>query len=172
MNKIVIIICFMTLALFCFGCKGTNDNNVDYVDEIDTPNLIELESWFFASGIPNNILRAKYSEGNAVFEYSVNNGKFWISAEQKYAKTGRMRTGESIYWVIESNVPKDTYIDIVIKSNQKIIGYVVVEVVQDEQNKLNYSANVLKSVLFKKENGVYPSISLNQINKMIEKTKE
>lgn len=79
------------------------------------------------------------------------------SAEQKYTPGGDLARGSS-------------YLDIIIRADDMIIGYAVVEIYelpQDEAPKFSYKARVIDMVSFPKVDGAYQPITRRYINKLL-----
>lgn len=171
LKKLILIMIILTIIFGAFTFTGCEKK--EFV-EIETNNIIELHTWHFTSGVPNNAIRIKYNNENVEFECSVEKGQLWSYELQKNVKKIILKSNDTVYWQVweegMEGIIENTFIDIILKINNRTIGYVVIEVLQI--NPINYSPNVLKSVLLPKINGKYQNVTEIQIRKAIEKVKE
>lgn len=134
---------------------------------------IDLDSWYFTSGVPNNAIKVKYptEDEKVTFECKTNKGKFWWGNE--YVDKATIKQNDTIYWHADSDIPcGDTiYIDIIVKNDQNIIGYAVIEAEQTE-NSLEFTAKVLKTEIYPKINDKFQEITEEYVSKAIEKIQD
>lgn len=67
--------------------------------------------------------------------------------------------------------PEKAYVDILIKKDEHIIGYAVIEIYMDSKDSLNYFAKILKSVSFPEINGEHQKVSHEYVRGKIDKIK-
>jgi len=156
------------MALGLFACGGMG------YTEVEAEGIVELHTWFFTSGIPNNAIVLKHDDENAIFECATDNGQFWDYDLQQYSKNATLKPNDTIYWHgREDDSSEDTqhaYVNIVLKVDNNIIGYAVIEILQNTP--LAYTASVLKPAIFPKVQGEYQTITGEQITSIIEKIKD
>lgn len=148
------------------------DGEIARVDEVENMIEIELDTWFFTSGIPNNLLRVKYEDEdeNVVFECLTNEGSFWWNNE--YTKKVVAKPNEELSWQCPINGPdsnENIYIDIILKRENNIIGYAVIEINQIEG--YDYSAQVIKTGVFPRVNENYQDITEQYVSDVIANAK-
>lgn len=167
-KKILIlgVVLIMCLSMF----SGCNDG----IKVKPVNNMIELHTWYFASGIPNNAIKVKHSDNDVNFICEVDKGRIWSYDTQEFGKNVVVKTDSTIYWDYfdedeESNV-SEALLEIVLKKNDNIIGYAVIEI-ESIENSLDFKANVLKSELFPKVSGQYQDISKEYVKAIVEKIK-
>ncbi len=150
--------------IICLGFLAACSNSIK---EKHVSDMIELHTWYFTSGISNNAIKVKYKD-NTVFECTVDKGGIGLSKSHE-SKSVTIGSGETIYWS-----PFDdeiatwadlAYIQIILKDEDQIIGYAVIEVKRNPD--WNYNAEILKSVVFPKINGQYQSITEAYVNTTI-----
>lgn len=149
-----------------------NMEGIEAMEEIE--GMIELDTWFFTSGVPNNAIKVKYPNHlneNAVFECLVDEGDFWF--QNQYVKNATLNPEDTIYWHPEDSVDgtEQAFIDIVLKVDNNIIGYAVIEVLQTDSS-VEYSARLLKSAVFPKVDEKYQNITETQVKSIIAKVKK
>jgi hypothetical protein len=135
-------------------------------------DLVELHTWHFTSGVPHNVILVKHSDENAVFECKAIGGRLWLLGPE-YQKNLSVKSGDKFRWV-DSNESGSRilcdYVEIIIKLEEHIIGYAVIEI--NHEAGLNYNAVVLKSVLFPQIDGEYQNVSEEYVEAAIKKIKE
>ena len=156
-------------------------------EEVDA-ELVEL---YFQYSHPGANLRhwivMIYSDENVVFHCTVDNGFFSrITSSlpnERFSKNVRVLSGENIYWEDHEvgedgkymNVEiVDAFIEIVLKLEETIIGYVVIKTYEGYPYYFDYffHANVLKSVLFPQVDGEYQNVSEEYVKTAIQKIKD
>jgi len=153
------------LLIMVFTFAGCSEKNFI---EIETEDMIELHTWFFTSGVPNNAIVLKHENKNIVFECSVDNGDLKALSTQ-YMKNLNANSGDIIYWKPDTII-EQAFVDIVLKSEDYIVGYAVIEILQDTSS-VDHTASVLKSVLIPKIDGEYQKVTEKQVETAIEKIK-
>ena len=146
------------------------------IKETATNEMIELDTWFFTSGLRNNAIKVKHSNEDAVFECTVDNGELWVYDLQQYVKKATVKAGDTFHWSFEIDENgiriENAYIQIIVKIDEQIVGYAVIGInMVSETNYIGYDANVLKSSLFPKVNGQYQDITEEYVKSLIEKIK-
>ena len=170
MKKKIIAIGVVLIMMFSFAACAYKE----FVEE-RTENMIELHTWFFTSGLLNNAIKVKNSDENAIFACSVDKGCFGAKNNAQAKKNLIIKSGETVYWSAfdldtESKIMQ-AYVEIIVNVDDNIIGYAVIEINIIKENSLDYSANIIKSVLFPKIGGQYQNVSREHVKTMIEKIK-
>ncbi len=185
MKTFVLLLALVSVTVF-FGCTDmVKDNIWDLINQTgnqDKPeettvveeeaDIIELKTWFFTSGVPNNIIKVKHPNENVIFEYKANNGRFYYATNDGYfVKNLSVPSGGELSWQPSSGKPvNNDFVEIVVKLEESIIGYAVIGIVQ--QSHVNHDAVVIKSVLFPQIDGKNQNISEDYVKAAIEKVKE
>lgn len=139
-----------------------SDNKVS-LENIENMIVINTDTWYFTSGIPNNGITAKYyGDGeNVVFTFCTDNGS--LRNKNGYGRTVDVKAEETLYWSPDEDTEQaqGTNIRIVLKINDHISGYALLKVTQ--KSSLEYSAEVVKTAVFPKINGAYQSVTQSQL---------
>lgn len=130
-------------------------------------DMIELHTWFFTSGVPNNAIVVKFSDNNAIFECIVDKGHFGFGTD--YPKTFTAKPDDVFYWQPDDNIEK-AFIEIIIKNDNNIIGYAVIRILQNN-GPADHTASVVKSAIFPQVDSKFQNITTEQIETIINKTK-
>lgn len=83
--------------------------------------------------------------------------------------------GEGFWWILSEdsfNSSNRVFVDIVLKLDNRIIGYAVIELYSNDTTRLNFLARTIKASLFPIINGEYQKITAIQVNSIINKIKE
>jgi hypothetical protein len=131
--------------------------------------LVELSVWHFTSGIMNNRIKMIYPDANAVFCCTVNEGRFNPWAAGSYVQEKNVYSGETIYWQASGADIEGAFVEIVLKKEENIIGYAVIEIYK--RTGVTHEAVVLKSVLFPPVSGKYQDVSEEYVKAAIEEIK-
>jgi hypothetical protein len=120
----------------CLGCPNDANENLSpnasmgnkqgQSEELPEPavfeeieaDLIELHTWFFTSGVPNNVIMVKHPNENAVFECKAISGRLWLLGP-RYQKNLSVKPGDKFRWL-----PSDTGRDLVTHDYVEIIRVV------------------------------------------------
>lgn len=167
------VISIMGIMMLC-GCNGDNwgVKNDNLVEE--NADFVELNTWFFTSDVPNNVIETVYNEPGASFELSVDKGKFLFSIDNHYVlfQQATLGPGETIYWTTESdNIIDIAYADVIVKVRNNVIGYAVIKITNPDGSPYNYNATIVKSVAFPKVNGEYQKVTQEQVEKKLPQRK-
>ena len=110
------------------------------------PDMVTLETWFFTSGVPNNLITVTDKREDAVYICTTEKGDFWSRAD--YCKQVTLSAGETVTWQPIRNAAEIEldFVDIIVKENDEIVGYAVIKITR--QDGLSYSAEVLKASYF------------------------
>ena len=162
---IIVLILIMVSVLFC-GC-----NKLVEVDE----EMVELSVWHFTSGVANNLITVKYSDANAIFEISVDQGNLWTTGA-RYLQTVTVNNGDTVRWheFDQEWGYQDielAYADIIVKVDDNIVGYAVVKITKVD-NTLSYDAEIIKSSTFPKVDGQYQKVTQKQVEAKIKAAKK
>lgn len=136
--------------------------------EVEINDMIELHTWHFTSGVPNNAIVVKYADHNAIIECVVDNGQFGFSADAPKSLT--VEPEEVFYWQPNEKVEK-AFVNIRIKIDENIVGYAIVKIEQKSQS-VEYTASVLRSAVFPKINGNFQNITTLQVDNIINEITE
>jgi len=124
-----------------------------------------------------------YSDENAVFYCRADNGVLRANSTSIFplnniTKNVCVLSGEYFYWhdteVEDGKILYDVdhaFIEIVVKLEETIIGYTVIEVYDGMPPYYVFSADILKSVIFPQINGEYQKVSEKYVQTAIEKVK-
>ncbi len=163
MRKIFKKVTLMGIMITCFGFfLGCSTS----IKEQAVSDIIELHTWHFTSGVRNNAIKVQHTD-NTIFECTVDKGYLVISNDES-GKNVLIESGETIYWT-----PYDdelatwidlAYVKIILKNEDNIIGYAIIEIKQNPNSGLNYHAEILKSIVFPKINGQYQFITDEYVN--------
>lgn len=144
----------------------------------EAAELVELSHWGYNSDVSANRVEMTYPDKNFVFNCTVDNGHFRSKPDLNVpTKNASVNYGDIIYWRVYEIEPDGTalgnidhsFIEIVLKFEEHIIGYVVVEA--HRAYGTTCRAKLLKSILFPQVSGVYQNISEEYVETAIEKTK-
>ncbi|MBP5466378.1 MAG: hypothetical protein J6Y43_02300, partial [Clostridia bacterium] len=145
---------------------------VNYNEEIE---LYELEvDDLIVEGPTTNSVTIKYNDPYTQFYGELDLGYMGYTRIMSARKMNYL-PGDSIYWHHSEDVTGtgEAYIDLIIKSEEKIIGYAVVKVdywgeTEEEQG---HSFTVLKSVLFPALDGIFQKVTEEQVRSAIDQVK-
>lgn len=110
--------------------------------EVTTDEMIELNTWFFTSGIPNNAIVFKHTDENAKFECVVDHGQFGFG--ENGIKSTTVKAGDTICWSSIADI-EQAFISVIVKIDENIVGYAVIKIIQN-RGPADYTANILKEV--------------------------
>lgn len=141
------------------------------VKETDTPadSLFSLNAWFYICSSPNNRIYF-LPEQDYTFRVAVESGEILDPTGNEYVKYAEFSPGEWTRW---QNNPEDIeqdYIKIKIMAQDKFAGYTVIRVYEWEP--LEYSATVLKCVLFDDTDEKIDDLNDEKVDRLIEKAKK
>jgi hypothetical protein len=128
-----------------------------------------LPSW---SSIPQEgAFAVDYSDSNAVFECSVDNGQF--GSAQDSPKSLFVKPGTTIYWHSDpEGETKEAFVEIILRIGDNIIGYALIGIEQYRgRNPTDYGAVVIRTVLFPQTGGEYQKISEEYVHTIFEALK-
>jgi hypothetical protein len=188
MKTFVTLLALVSAVIF-LGCSsegisgGSNQqimqgNDQGNQDELKEPAVIEeeaelVELWLGAlSSARSWEITIRHPDENVVFICTVDNGVFIFAPREQYpAKNVNAHSGDQFLWVSrewlnESTLLSHAFIEIILKLEQNIIGYVVIET-----NEYGKRSNFLKSVLFPQIDGKYQNVSEGYVKTAIEKIK-
>lgn len=163
MRKGIVIVCI--LLLVCSVTLCACDGNI--VEE--NAKFVELSTWHFTSGVPNNLIRVKHSNPNAKFQLTTDKGKFVEYPD--WPQTVTLDNDDIISWQGLDGKIDLAYVDIIVTIDDNIVGYAVIQIVRHRENLLYYDAAVVKSVVFPQVDGQYQKVSQKQIEAKIKAAK-
>ncbi len=81
---------------------------------------------------------------------------------------------ETIYWTPDDNdeIIDLAYIDVIVKVENKIIGYAVIKITNRSENYEDPNAEIIKSVIFPKIDGKYQMVTQSQVKRRIAAAKK
>lgn len=155
------------------------------VVEVVAEDMVDCASFYFneIASFPWRPVVLKYTDENAVFDCTVNKGTFVLLGNSpQYINKLTIEPGGEFFWqpydrdtdgnIISENSIKQTFVEIILRIDENIVGYAVVEIYQVGEPGVFYKARNLKSVLFPKIEGECQNISESQIKSIIEQIKE
>ncbi len=156
------------LSCLIFGAAGCKGNGL----ETKVPDMVELSTWYATSGLLNNLITVKYEDKNLTFECRAGEG--FLLYQSQYHKEITLSSGETVHWAFSDTEwiykeVTDDYVDIVVKEEDRIVGYATIRITQ--RDGIDFSAKVVKSVMFKKIDGKYQSVTEAEIEELLQKTK-
>lgn len=144
--------------------------------EVDTNGMVECSEFHFESArsSPGAPIVLNYNNSEAIFECSVNRGLFYL---QNVTDVNNIvvAPGGGFWWIPSEdsfNSNNRIFVDVVLKLDNKIIGYAVIELYPEDTTRLNFLARTIKASLFPIINGEYQTVTAIQVNSIISKIKE
>ena len=153
----------LLLGMSVAGCGGIKEKDADWVG---------LSTWFFTSGVPNNVIEIVTDNEEAELLCTVKNEVLWGYNEQEFCKqvTLSNKDVKQTWWYKRSeDVFSCDYVDIVAKEGEHIVGYAVIKI---EPTDFWYKAEIVKSVCFPQRFGEYQKISEEYVQGCIGQAKE
>ena len=140
MKKFLVAIIAAMLALtavFAAGCESPS------------PGMVTLDTWFFTSGVRNNLITVTSQREDVSFVLTTEKGVFWSPEEHDYCKQVTLSADETATWQpLRSTTEIELdFVEIIVKENDKIIGYAVIKITQREGT-MDHAAEVLKASYF------------------------
>jgi len=136
----------------------------DYVEDQNV-DMVQFHTWQFTSGVLNNIIALKNpGEENCVFECSFDEGCRY------FGETKIIESEGQISWSFSRNFDEKSFVEIVVKKEENIIGYALVKIVATNNNW--HKPEVVKQALFPKVNGEYQDITEEKMNSIFEELKQ
>lgn len=165
--------------LFCTMFTACSANKNDFIPKNDS-SIVEFPVQSYNatySSIPG--LPIKLTLDDAVFECTIDMGSF---SYNELISHQSISSGETVFWCPTYNengkasatrnyvTCNNGYVDIIIKKEEHIVGYVVVYVYGDENNFAFYP-EVLASVVFPKKMGKYQDVTEEYVLEQIKNEK-
>ena len=162
--------CICLVLALCVGFAGCDTKNSLGITEKDVDGMITFDTWFFTSGVTNNIIQVS-GEENAVFELTAEQG--WLyDGTNGFVKTVVRQSGEIAWWDGTAHeAVRDTYIDVIERVDDNIVGYAVIKLTYNEERNW-HDPSLVKSAQFPKVNGEYQSVTQKQVKTLIEENKK
>ena len=159
-----------------YGYVVVGDNIIDETNRIvrmQTQGMIEIEldTWYFTSGIPNNLISVKYSGVDAdkvIFTCKTNSASLFDRNDGWKNEVTLCPDGTVCWW--NSEYPDIAYVDVIVRKNGNIIGYALISIQKTEG--LDYKARVTESAIFPIVNGKYQNITDSYVETLLEKAKK
>lgn len=132
---------------------------------------IELDTWYFTFGVPNNRIVVKYSgsEADTVSFVCKTSAASLFVRDNGWKQEAILDPNESVIWW-ESEYPDQAFVDVVVRKDGNIIGYALVSIQKTEG--LDYKARVTESAIFPIVNGKYQNITDSYVETLLEKAKK
>ena len=164
---IIALILILVSVLLC-GCTKLVEEDEEFV---------ELSTWYFTSGIANNLIIVNHSEANSKFEMHLDKGRFWGPEGQRYVTVCTANNGDTVRW--EPFDPDGSYenfelayVDIIVRVDDNIVGYAVIKITSFEDSIWNARAEVVKAVTFPKVDNQYQKVTQKQVEVKIQVAKK
>lgn len=170
----------MAESLLSVTCFTLTDDSMEEIELKESILLPREADWTMAINVvPGLPLELSYPDEYVNFTVRTSDGVFRnnVNGESKfYGKEVELPNNSTIYWNNLSDNNENellfnitSYLDIIIRSNEHIVGYAVIKIYPITEFKQGhvYSAKMLKSVSFPKVDGEYQNISLDFIESEI-----
>lgn len=170
----------MAESLLSVTCFTLTDDSMEEIELKESILLPREADWTMAINVvPGLPLELSYPDEYVNFTVRTSDGvlRSNINGESKfYGKEVELPNNSTIYWNNLSNNNENvllfnitSYLDIIIRSNEHIVGYAVIKIYPITEFKQGhvYSAKMLKSVSFPKVDGEHQNISLDFIESEI-----
>ena len=156
-----------------------NNDNLQYLEEEDLSlvTFIVQDYTYAYSSVSGTTM--KFHKDDATFECTIDKGSFRYNGKVNYLKVS---SGENVMWCpsyiindetsnqsIIEEVDNIAYMDVLIKIDNKIIGYIVIDM--NQINSTYYKSNILVSKIFPKINGEYQNVPLDYVLERIQNIK-
>ena len=178
MKKLIIFL-ILASCFILFSCNGNNDNSKKDEEEIVDPyNIVSYSYPYFDNGM-SSIHPMHFTLEGATFDCQVEYGSF-VYRERVVNKI--FNSNEDILWFpryIEAdlvyedmydNKIDNTYMDVIIRMDDNIIGFLIIEMYQIERSLYKYETHTVK--LFKEGDNYLDNISLEYTLSKLEEAKE
>ena len=132
---------------------------------------IELDTWYFTFGVPNNRIIVKYTgdDADAVTFTCKTNAASLFDRDNGWNQETILYPNESVIWW-DYECPDKAFVDVVVRKDGNIIGYALVSIQKTEG--LDYKAKVTESAIFPIVNGKYQNITDSYVETLLEKAKK
>lgn len=148
---------------------------VQGLTEIEVEDIVDCSAFYFESArsSPGAPIVLNYNENEAIFECSVNQGVFYLINTDDTSNI-EIAPGEGFWWIPteEINLSNKVFVDIILKLDNRIIGYAVIEIYPSNATGLNFLARTIKASLFPKINEKFQNVTETQVITLISKIKE
>lgn len=149
--------------------------------EIEVDNMVDCSSFFYCSIRSHlNPIKLKYADKNVQFNCIVDKGNFLINNSQN-VKNVTLKSGDGFHWrpyekdengqFTSKYKVERAFVEIILKNDENIIGYAIVEMYPVGKAKLSFKAKTLKSAIFPKIEDEYQNITEYQVRSIINKIK-
>lgn len=152
----------LLVIIFSLTACGNADKEIT---ELSVEDLLELRTWQFTSGVPNNLIAFKSPKDGMTFDCTTDKGNFYQKGKAVTAKPG-----DSVSWQPEDGAER-AYVDIVLKNGDDILGYSVIEISKNAGDG-SYSANIAIFSLFLTASGEPQKITESEVAALIEAAKK
>ncbi len=178
MKKIIIFL-MLASCLILFSCKGSNNNSKKDEEEIVDPyNIVSYSYPYFNYGM-SSIHPIHFTLEGAMFDCQVEYGSF---DRYNIVKKSIFNSNEDILWFpryidkdlvyedMYDNKIDNTYMDVIIRMDDNIIGFLIIEMYQIEKSLYKYETHTVE--LFKEGDNYLDNISVEYTLSKLEEAKE
>ncbi len=178
MKKIIIFL-IIASCFILFSCKGNNDNSKKDDEEIVDPyNIVSYSYPYFNNGM-SSIHPIHLTLEGATFDCTIEYGSF---DRYNIVKKSIFNSNEDIVWnpvyILDDyifdelyvNKIDKTYMDVIIRMDDNIIGFLIIEMYQIEKSLYKYETHTVE--LFKEGDNYLDNISLEYTLSKMEEAKE
>lgn len=142
--------------------------------EVEVDDMVDCSKFFYFvgrswTGYP---ITLDYANENAVFICTVETGVFGWRPPSDEARRVEVKPGNGFWWnPVGIAEVKPVYVNIILKLDNTILGYALIELYPSDANGFSFFARTVKSALFPKIDGEYQNITEPQVNMLINKAK-
>ncbi len=178
MKKIIILL-IIASCFILFSCKGNNESIKNDEEEIVDPyNIVSYSYPYFNNGM-SSIHPIHFTLEGATFDCQIEYGSF---DRYNIVKKSIFNSNEDIVWTpvyilddyifqeLYVNKIDKTYMDVIIRMDDNIIGFLIIEMYQIEKSLYKYETHTVE--LFKEGDNYLDNISLEYTLNKIEEAKE
>ena len=169
MKKFVTLLLLITIFACCFvGCGEKNNqsqteqsqtqtsesessnSNLKFDENEEIKDFVKFQTWFFTSGVPNNLIVFETDEKNASFECTVTDGYFYGNEENEQQINIPNKT--TVSWVNsrEEGSQTNSYIDVILYVDNVIKGACIIQIEYDNEKDW-YEPKVVITKFFEEE---------------------
>lgn len=117
-------------------------------------NFIKLETWYFTSGVRNNIIIVDYYDDDVTCKFKSERG-FFLGTDFT-EKEAKVKVGQEVSWWYRAyngegplQEGECVYVTITLLKSSKVVGYAILEITKQDDG-MSYQAEILtqKTLLF------------------------
>ena len=171
-SLLLTILIFLTCTLCFIGCKQSASFQEPPPIMVDDRTMVDCSQFYYVhpmSSVGYPIV-LNHENASTVFECTVETGVL-NSSTTKFVKSLTVAPSEGIWWRPEGVATEieHTFIEVVLKTENNAIGYAVIKISQIKQ--LTFVAETLKAEISSQKNGIYQTLTEEQIAKKIKEAK-